>query len=93
MGFFASVFGGTRSQISGPTAPMAVAMAVIITSHSSNLSEALIVVMMGGLLQGHEWTHCNRSGRLSRGSGVNGEPAPCAESSLLFARQLRLFLL
>ena len=51
VGFFAAVFGGTRSQISGPTAPMAVAMAVIITSHSSNLAEALIVVMMGGLLQ------------------------------------------
>ena len=27
VGFFASVFGGTRSQISGPTAPIAVAMA------------------------------------------------------------------
>ena len=51
VGLFAAVFGGTRSQISGPTAPMAVAMAVIITSHSSNLAEALIVVMMGGLLQ------------------------------------------
>ena len=51
VGFFAAIFGGTRSQISGPTAPMAVAMAVIITSHSSNLTEALTVVMMGGLLQ------------------------------------------
>ena len=51
VGLFAAVFGGTRSQISGPTAPMAVAMAVIITSHSSNLAEALTVVMMGGLLQ------------------------------------------
>ena len=51
VGFFAAVFGGTRSQISGPTAPMAVAMAVIITSHSSNLTEALTVVMLGGLLQ------------------------------------------
>lgn len=51
VGLFAAVFGGTRSQISGPTAPMAVAMAVIITSHSSNLTEALTVVMMGGLLQ------------------------------------------
>ena len=51
VGFFAAVFGGTRSQISGPTAPMAVAMAVIITTHSSNLTEALTVVMMGGLLQ------------------------------------------
>lgn len=51
VGFFASVFGGTRSQISGPTAPMAVAMAVIITTHSSSLAEALTVVMLGGLLQ------------------------------------------
>ena len=51
VGFFASLFGGTRSQISGPTAPMAVAMAVIITTHSTNLAEALTVVMMGGLLQ------------------------------------------
>lgn len=51
VGFFAAVFGGTRSQISGPTAPMAVAMSVIITSHASNLTEALTVVMAGGLLQ------------------------------------------
>ena len=51
VGFFAAVFGGTRSQISGPTAPMAVAMAVIIASHASNLTEALAVVMLGGLLQ------------------------------------------
>ena len=51
VGFFAAVFGGTRSQISGPTAPMAVAMSVIITAHASNLSEALTVVMAGGLLQ------------------------------------------
>ena len=47
VGFFAAVFGGTRSQISGPTAPMA----VIIASHASNLTEALAVVMLGGLLQ------------------------------------------
>ena len=51
VGFFASVFGGTRSQISGPTGPMTVAMAVIITSHSANLVEALTIVVMAGLLQ------------------------------------------
>ena len=50
-GFFASMFGGTRSQISGPTAPMTVAMAVIVTSHASTLAEALTVVVLGGLLQ------------------------------------------
>ena len=51
VGLFAALFGGTRSQISGPTAPMTVAMAVIITDHASTMSEALIVVMMGGFLQ------------------------------------------
>ncbi len=51
VGFFAAVFGGTRSQISGPTAPMTVAMAVIVASHATSLSEALTVVVMGGLLQ------------------------------------------
>ncbi len=51
MGFFAAIFGGTRSQISGPTAPMTVAMAVIVTTHATNLAEALTVVVLGGLLQ------------------------------------------
>lgn len=51
MGFFASVFGGTRTQISAPTAPMTVAMAVIVTSHASTLVEALTVVVMAGVLQ------------------------------------------
>ena len=51
VGFFASVFGGTKSQISGPTPSMTVAMAVIVTSHATTLSEALTVVVMGGLLQ------------------------------------------
>ena len=51
VGFFASVFGGTRSQISGPTGPMTVAMAVIVTSHASDLTEALTIVVLAGLLQ------------------------------------------
>ena len=51
VGFFASVFGGTRSQISGPTGPMTVAMAVIVTSHASTLTEALTIVVFAGLLQ------------------------------------------
>ncbi|MYD96317.1 MAG: SulP family inorganic anion transporter [Gammaproteobacteria bacterium] len=51
VGLFAALFGGTRSQISGATGPMTVAMAVIVTSHASTLGEALIVVVMGGLLQ------------------------------------------
>ena len=51
VGFVAAVFGGTRSQISGPTAPMTVTMAVVITSHAANLTEALTVVVLAGLLQ------------------------------------------
>jgi len=51
VGFFASVFGGTRSQISGPTAPMTVAMAVIVTGYATDLAEALTVVTMAGFLQ------------------------------------------
>ncbi len=61
VGFFASVFGGTRSQISGPTGPMTIAMAVIITTHASTLPEALTVVpgllvaLVAGTLLGVLW--------------------------------------
>ena len=51
VGFFAAVFGGTPTQISGPTAPMAIVMAVIITNYAENLTEALTVVVLGGLFQ------------------------------------------
>ena len=51
VGFFAALLGGTRSQISGPTPSMTIAMAVIVTTHASTLGEALTVVVMGGLLQ------------------------------------------
>ncbi len=51
VGFFASVFGGTRSQISGPTGPMAVAMAVIVTIHAESFREAFTIAMMAGLIQ------------------------------------------
>src|SRR5210317_1326637 len=57
--FFAALFGGTNTQISGPTAPMtAVSMLVvagIIGSYEGNLSEALPVILavflLGGLIQ------------------------------------------
>ena len=51
VGFFAAVFGGTKSQISGPTGPMAVAMAVIVTTHADTLAEAFTIVIMAGLIQ------------------------------------------
>ena len=51
VGFFAAVFGGTKSQISGPTAPMAVAMAVIVTSQAEGFADAFTIVVMAGLIQ------------------------------------------
>ena len=51
VGFFAAVFGGTRSQISGPTGSMLVATTVIVTAHADNLAEAFTIVIMAGLIQ------------------------------------------
>ena len=51
VGFFAAVFGGTRSQISGPTGPMSVAMAVIVTTHADSLTQAFTIAIMAGVIQ------------------------------------------
>ena len=51
VGFFASVFGGTRTVVSGPAPSVTVAMAIIVTSQVSTLSEALIVVLLAGAIQ------------------------------------------
>ena len=48
---FAAIFGGTPAMVSGPTAPMAVAMAVVITHSANSLAEAFTIVMFTGLLQ------------------------------------------
>lgn len=59
IGFFASLFGGTNTQISGPTAPMTAVSMVIIASiiavHEGNVQKALpyilTVFLLAGLLQ------------------------------------------
>ena len=51
VGFLAAVFGGTRSQISGPTGPMSVAMAVIVTANADSLAKAFTIVIMAGTIQ------------------------------------------
>ena len=52
VGFFAAVFGGTPSQISGPTGPMTIAMAVVLTQHAEgDLTKAFTIVMLAGLIQ------------------------------------------
>ena len=51
LGFFVTVFGGTRTLMSGPGPPMTVAMTIVLTSHASSISEAFTVVILAGLLQ------------------------------------------
>ena len=51
VGFFASIFGGTPAQVSGPTGPMTVVMAAVVATHADSLTAAFTIVMLGGLLQ------------------------------------------
>ena len=51
VGFFAAVFGGTPAQISGPTGPMTIAMAAIVTLYAHDLATAFTIVMLAGLIQ------------------------------------------
>lgn len=51
VGFFASIFGGTPSQVSGPTGPMTVVMAAVVTQYAGNLAEAFAIVVLGGAFQ------------------------------------------
>ena len=51
VGFFAAIFGGTDSQVSGPTGPMTVVMGAIVAQYAHNLPEAFAIVFLGGLLQ------------------------------------------
>ncbi len=51
VGFFAAVFGGVPAQVSGTAAPMAIAMAVVVTRHAGHLAEAFTIVILAGLIQ------------------------------------------
>jgi SulP family sulfate permease len=51
VGFFAALFGGTPSQISGPTGPMTIVAATVFTHYGANPSQAFTVVMLAGLFQ------------------------------------------
>jgi MFS superfamily sulfate permease-like transporter len=51
VGFFASIFGGTRTQVSGPTGPMTVVMAAVVAQYANNLPEAFGIVILGGAFQ------------------------------------------
>ncbi|TVQ06683.1 MAG: SulP family inorganic anion transporter [Leptolyngbya sp. DLM2.Bin27] len=56
-GFFAALFGGTPTQVSGPTGPMTVVITTVIAAlvarypDGTGLAMAFTVVMLGGVLQ------------------------------------------
>lgn len=51
VGFLAALFGGTPSQVSGPTGPMAVAFAAVLIEFSDRPAMAFTVVIIAGVLQ------------------------------------------
>lgn len=69
VGLFAALFGGTHSQISGPTGPMTVVSATVFTQFASEPAIAFTVVMLAGLFQ-------ILFGRLRIGRYINLMPLP-----------------
>ncbi len=51
LGFFASLFGGTPTQISGPTGPMTVVTATAIVTFQNDFQSVLTVIFLAGLIQ------------------------------------------
>ncbi len=51
VGFFAAVFGGTNSQVSGPTGPMTVAMAAVVVQYADSPGSAFAIVILAGIMQ------------------------------------------
>ncbi|ADU62116.1 MAG: SulP family inorganic anion transporter [Pseudodesulfovibrio sp.] len=51
LGFFAAVFGGTRTQISGPTGPMTVVTASAVVLFHGDFQSVCMVVILAGLMQ------------------------------------------
>ena len=56
LGFFAIILGGTRTQVSGPTGTIAIAIAVILATHAegsleNRLTEVFTIIVMAGVIQ------------------------------------------
>ena len=51
MGLFAALFGGTQTLVSGPTAPMTVAVSVIVATQVESITELFAIAIMAGVLQ------------------------------------------
>lgn len=51
LGFFASLFGGTPSQISGPTGPMTVVIAAAVISLNGDIGLIVSTILLAGIFQ------------------------------------------
>lgn len=51
VGFFAALFGGTPAQVSGPTGPMTVVTAALVTQYAHEPAMAFTVIMLAGVFQ------------------------------------------
>lgn len=51
LGFFASLFGGTKTQISGPTGPMTVISASVVAAFGANIALVFTTFLLAGLFQ------------------------------------------
>ena len=51
LGFFAAFFGGTPTQISGPTGPMTVVFATAVIAFPNDLPTVMTVVFLAGIMQ------------------------------------------
>lgn len=51
LGFFASLFGGTPTQISGPTGPMTVVIAAAVLSLNNDISLIASTILLAGVIQ------------------------------------------
>lgn len=51
LGFFASLFGGTKTQISGPTGPMTVIAASIVAAFGANAALIFTTFLLAGIFQ------------------------------------------
>ncbi|MEJ2514816.1 MAG: SulP family inorganic anion transporter [Gammaproteobacteria bacterium] len=51
VGLMAALFGGTPTQISGPTGPTALVLAAVLSTYHMSLAEAFTVVMLAGAMQ------------------------------------------
>jgi len=51
LGFFAALFGGTKTQVSGPTGPMTVVMASIVVATKGDIPTIVMIVFLAGIFQ------------------------------------------